>query len=50
MEKYLFTILKAGLNLSPITTVEAEAPKSCGGEEWRAMADLVVKQSVAGNL
>ena len=41
-------ILKAGLNLSPITTAEAEALKSCGAEEWRAMADLAVKQSVAG--
>lgn len=41
-------ILKAGLNLSPITTAEAETLKSCGAEEWRAMADLAVKQSVAG--
>jgi hypothetical protein len=48
MEKYLFTILKAGLNLSPITTSETEALKPCGAEEWRAMVDLAVKQSVAG--
>lgn len=41
-------ILKAGLNLSPITTSEAEALKSCGEEEWKAMADLAVKQSIAG--
>ena len=48
MNNNLITILKAGLNLSPITTLEAEALKCCGAEEWKAMADLAVKQSVAG--
>lgn len=48
LSKNFICILKAGLNLSPITTVEAEALKCCGAEEWKAMADLAVKQSVAG--
>ena len=48
MNKNLIIILKAGLNLSPITTAEAEALKSCGAEDWKAMAELAVKQSVAG--
>ena len=48
LSKNFICILKAGLNLSPTTTVEAEALKSCGAEEWKAMADLAVKQSVAG--
>lgn len=48
LSQYFICILKAGLNLSPITTAEAEALKSCGAEEWRVMADLAVKQSIAG--
>ena len=48
MEKYLFTILKAGLHIPSITTAEVETLKCCGAEEWKAMADLAVKQSVAG--
>lgn len=41
-------ILKAGLHIPSITTAEVEALKCCGAEEWKAMADLAVKQSVAG--
>ena len=48
LSKNFICILKAGLNLSPITTSETEALKCCGAEEWRAMVDLAVKQSVAG--
>lgn len=48
LSKNFICILKVGLNLSPITTAEAEALKCCGAEEWKAMAELAVKQSVAG--
>ena len=48
MNNNLITILKAGLHVPSITTAEVEALKCCGAEEWQAMADLAVKQSVAG--
>lgn len=48
MNNNLITILKAGLYIPSITTAEVEALKCCGAEEWKAMADLAVKQSVAG--
>ena len=46
--KNFICILKAGLYIPSITTAEVEALKCCGAEEWKAMADLAVKQSVAG--
>ncbi len=48
MNNNLITILRAGLHIPSITTAEVEALKCCGAEEWKAMADLAVKQSVAG--
>lgn len=48
MNNNLITILKAGLHIPSISTAEVEALKCCGAEEWKAMADLAVKQSVAG--
>lgn len=43
-----FTILKLGLDTAAITDDDIVALKACTQEEWQQMADLAVKQSVAG--
>ena len=43
-----FTILKSGLDTAPITDDDIVALKACTQEEWQQLADLAVKQSVAG--
>lgn len=48
LSKNFICILKAGLYIPSITTAEVEALKCCGAEEWKAMEDLAVVQSVVG--